>query len=184
VKRGTFKQKSYNEKLADIALKRVELRSKPLKAKKTIKGTSKGYKPPKWFNSIKLGSHGSTPAQKKYWTAVREKYLQEDFIKFHGKCVTCDKHLDTWKDGQLAHYKAWSVCNSWFKYERKNLRLSCANCNRLSDGVIGKRFADELVKQYGPDHLEWIEQENLKYRGQKMEVWEIVERVEKLLIND
>jgi len=178
MKRSGFKPKTIDEVRAKQAAKRLKTPLGAVKPKKTVKGTAKtpkkGYQPPKWFTGIKLGSHGSTPAQKKLWTVVREKYLQEDFEKFNGKCVTCNKHLEHWKDGQLAHYKAWSVCNSWFKYERKNLRLSCANCNRLSDGVIGKRFADELIKQYGADHLDWIEQENLKYRGQKMEEWEIV----------
>ncbi len=181
MRNSTFKPKTYEEKLAQITAKRHRIAQEPRKAKKASKTPKKGYQPPKWFTAIKIGSHGSTSAQKKLWTVVREKYLKEDFEKFHGKCVTCEKRLEHWKDGQLAHYKAWSVCNAWFKYERKNLRLSCSNCNRLSDGVIGKRFADALIEQYGPDHLDWIEQENLKYRGQKMEVWEIVERAEKLL---
>ena len=180
MKKTSFKRPTVDEIRAKQAAKRVKINSKAIKPKKMVKTPVKGYQPPKWFTSIKLGAHGNTPAQKKLWTVIRERYLQEDFEKFNGKCVTCDKHLESWRDGQLAHFKAWAVCNSWFKYERKNLRLSCANCNRLSDGVIGKRFADELVKQYGPDHLDWIEKENLKYRGQKMEVWEIVEMAENL----
>lgn len=148
-------------------------RSKP-------KSATKGYKPPKWFNSIKLGSHGSTPAQKKYWKIVSETYRQEDFDKYNGKCVSCPTRLERWQDGQLAHFKAWSVCNSWFKYERKNLALSCPNCNRLSDGVVGKNFALELQRRHGEGILDWIEKENLQYRNVKMETFEIVEKVAKL----
>ena len=147
------------------------------KRSKAPKSPTKGYQTPKWFNKIKLGSHGNTPAQKKYWKVVSDTYRQEDFKKFHGKCVTCPAVLDRWEDGQLAHYKAWSVCNAWFKYERKNLRFSCPNCNRLSDGVIGNNFAEALKKQYGEQHLEWIEKTNLAFRGQKLEQWEIVEKV-------
>jgi len=164
-------------------LKRSKLTSKGVKPKKTVKSTKspkKGYKAPKWFTSIKAGSHGNNPAQKKHWRVVSETYRKEDFEKYHGKCVSCETRLERWEDGQLAHFKAWSVCNSWFKYERKNLALSCPNCNRLSDGVIGVNFARELQKRHGEDILFWIEAENLKYRGVKMEVWEHVDKVAKL----
>lgn len=170
---------------ARTPLKRSKLTSK---GSKRVKGSgltktiNKGYVVPKWFKSLKLGSHGNTPAQKKYWGVVSETYRKEDFEKYHGKCVSCPTILERWQDGQLAHYKAWSVCNSWFKYERKNLALSCPNCNRLSDGNIGHAFGEELKRRYGEEHLNWIETENLKYRGQKMEVWQIVEATEKLLI--
>lgn len=154
--------------------------AKPKKTVNTTKTTKKGYKPPKWFTSIKPGSHGSTPAQKKLWRLVSETYRKEDFEKYGGKCVSCPTRLERWEDGQLAHYKAWSVCNSWFKYERKNLALSCPNCNRLSDGVIGHNFAEELKRRHGKNIHTWIETENLKYRGQKLEVWALVDKAAKL----
>jgi len=150
------------------------------KRKKTMSGSStpkKGYKPPKWFMSLPPGGHGSTPAQKKFWKVVSDTYRQEDFEKYGGKCVSCPTRLERWQDGQLAHWKAWSVCNSWFKYERANLALSCPNCNRLSDGTIGHTFGEELKRRHGEHILDWIETENLKYRGQKMEVAQIVDKV-------
>ena len=153
--------------------------SKPKKGSKP-KTPQKGYATPKWFNKIKLGSHGNTPAQKRYWKVVSDTYRKEDFEKYKGKCVSCPAHLERWEDGQLAHYKAWSVCNAWFKYERKNLALSCPNCNRLSDGVVGNNFAKELERRHGAHILEWIEKTNLCYRGQKLEQWEIVEKVARL----
>jgi len=154
--------------------------SKPKKTAISTKTTKKGYKCPKWFSSIKAGSHGNTPAQKKHWRVVSETYRKEDFDKYHGKCVSCETRLERWEDGQLAHFKAWSVCNSWFKYERKNLALSCPNCNRLSDGMVGLKFARELQKRHGENILDWIDRENLKYRSIKMEVWEHVDKVAKL----
>lgn len=184
LKRGTsqlarsgFKRKTYAQvKEATIA------KQKSLKvAKRASKTKSKGYQPPKWFTSIKLGSHGSTPAQKKYWKITSDKYRKEDFERYKGKCVSCPTRLKRWQDGQLAHYKAWSICNSWFKYERMNLALSCANCNRLSDGVTGMAFGKELQRRHGATVLAWIEEKNKEYRGQKMEVWEIVEKTQALL---
>jgi hypothetical protein len=142
---------------------------------------TKGYKPPAWFQAIPLGSHGNTPAQKKYWKATSDAYRKADFEQYGGRCVSCSKILDRWQDGHLAHFKAWSVCNSWFKYCRENLALSCPGCNRLDDGMVSYNFAKELQRRHGKGIIEWIEAENGAYRGMKMEVWEIVERTEKLL---
>ena len=183
MRRSSFKKLTYEEvrekqaaKRARTPLKRSTMPQVKSKVKVATKTPNKGYKPPKWFTSIPLGSHGSSPAQKKYWKVVSDTYRKEDFEKYNGKCVSCETRLERWQDGQLAHFKAWSVCNSWFKYERKNLALSCPNCNRLSDGVVGFNFSEELKRRHGQDILGWIETENLKYKSQKMEVWELVEK--------
>lgn len=153
--------------------KRASKKSKP-------KTATKGYKPPKWFNKIKPGAHGNNPAQKRYWRVVSETYREEDFDEHGGKCVSCETRFESWRDGQLGHYKAWAVCNSWFKYERKNLALQCGGCNRRSDGPTNERFKAELQRRHGKHIFDWIEKTNECFRGQKMEVWEIVERVAKL----
>ena len=91
--------------------------------------------------------------------------------------MSCSKRLDDWHDGQLAHFKRYSVCNSWFKFARINLALSCPGCNQNDDGLVGFRFGEELKRRHGDDVIERIEAENLKYRGQKMEEWQIVDKV-------
>lgn len=195
MKRSGFRQQSLEEIQEKQAIKREKdrlktpsrkpktalQRTKPSKSIKATKTINKGYKPPKWFSSLKQGSHGNTPAQKKYWKVVSDTIRKEEFEKYNGKCITCPKILDTWQDGQCAHYKPWSVCHGFFKYERKNLALSCANCNRLSGGEVGYRYSQELKRRYGEDILDWIESENQTHRGEKMEVWVIVERTEALL---
>ena len=161
--------------------RKTPLRSRPKRPQKRSKIASKGFKPPKWYMAIPTGSHGNTPAQKRYWKVVSDMVRQRDFKKYKGRCVSCPKRLGSWKDGDAGHYKAWSVCNSYFKYELTNLALQCKNCNRASDGEIGHRFGEELKRRYGEHHLLWISEENERWRGVKMETHEIVERVEKLL---
>jgi hypothetical protein len=196
LKRSGFRQQSLTEIKEKQAIKREKdiekakhtprkpqnalERAKKAKTRKVTKSPQKGYKPPKWFTSIKAGSHGNNPAQKKHWKVVSDTYRKADWEQYGGKCVSCPTRLERWEDGQLAHFKAWSVCNSWFKYERKNLALSCPNCNRLSDGMVGIKFAQELQKRHGKDILGWIETENLKHKGIKMEAWEHVDKVQKL----
>lgn len=153
---------------------------RPLKPR-AHKLSHKGYKPPQWFRDIVPGSHGNTPAQKRLWRVVSEKVRKEDFKKYGGKCVSCPAILPRWQDGQCAHFKRYSVCNAWFKYELKNLALSCPGCNQNDDGVVGHAFGEELKRRHGPDIIEWINAENEKYRGQKMEVWEIVAKAAELL---
>jgi hypothetical protein len=172
-----------NKKKKTKPLKRTRLQAKTLSNKQ--KGTSKsktiqkGYQVPKWFKSLPTGSHGNTPAQKKYWKVVSD-YVRERDWKKYGYCVSCKTKILDWKTGDAAHFKRYSVCNSYFKFHPDNIALSCKNCNRNDDGVVGHAFGEELIKRYGKRHLLWIEETNLSFKGQKMKTWQIVEKVEKL----
>lgn len=179
-RKSGFKQKTLAEVQAKQAAKRSKMPQDKSKKTRATKSPSKGYKPPKWFTAIKAGSHGNTPAQKKYWKVVSEHVRKSDFDKYSGKCVSCNTVLSDWREGDCAHWRAWSLCNAWMKYELKNLALSCKGCNRASDGAIGYHFGEELKRRHGDNILSWIESENEKYRGQKMEVWEIVDKVSQL----
>lgn len=143
------------------------------------KVSHKGYKPPKWFMKIKPGSHGSTPAQKRYWKVISDTYREADWKKYKC-CVSCKQRIEHWKDGDLAHFKKYSVCNSWFKFQRENLALSCKGCNQRDDGPVGHAFGEELKRRYHKGILEWIESTNQAFKGQKMETWDIVERTAQL----
>jgi len=158
-------------------MKRTPLRRKSLKKRVTKKLPNKGYKCPKWFMAIPYGSHGSTPTQKRYWWVVSQTYREDDFKKYHGRCVSCKKKLDDWKDGDLAHFKKYSVCHSWFKFQRENLALSCKGCNQRDDGMVGHAFGEELKRRHHGKIVEWIEKTNECFRGQKMQEWEIVQKV-------
>lgn len=135
---------------------------------------NKGYTPPNWFKAIKPGSHGSTPSQKRLWRVVSETYREADWKEWP-HCRGCGKQLASWKDGQLGHFKRYSLCNAWMKVERKNLLTICAACNFIDDGPVYAAMAIHLEEKYGPDIIEWIEDQNLKMKGQKMQEWAIVD---------
>lgn len=137
---------------------------------------NKGYKVPQWFNRIKPGSHGATPAQKRLWRIVAEQVKQEDWEQ-SPHCRGCDRYLNHWNEGHAGHFKRYSLCHSWFKFDHRNICLVCPGCNMTDDGPALFRMGAQLINKYGPDHLEWIETENLKYQGQKMQTWEIVNKV-------
>lgn len=143
-----------------------------MKKKRATK--TKSYSPPDWFMKIKPGAHGNTPHQKRLWRIVSEAVRKEEFELYGGQCVSCSRRLESWQDGQCAHFKPWSVCNGLFKYERVNLAFSCSFCNQNSGADIGHRFGEELKRRYGDDILDYIERENTKHRGEKLDVLQIV----------
>lgn len=184
MKRSGFKKKTLEEVKEKQASKIARTKAKPrkaikrkVKAKKPAKTPQKGYKPPSWFMSIPYGSHGSTPTQKRYWKATSDFIRKRDFEKYGGKCVSCPRILADWKDGDCAHFKKYSVCNSWFKFHHTNLALSCKKCNKRDDGVVGHAYGEELKRRHHKAIVDWIETTNRCYKGQKMEQWEIVEKV-------
>lgn len=180
LKRTGFKRKTYDEIVSKQAAKRHKMPQVKSKPKKVAKSPQKGYKPPKWFSSLPLGSHGSTPAQKKYWKVISDTYRKEDFEKYNARCPICTRPMESWQQLQLGHFHRWSLCNAWFKFERKNLLSICAGCNQNDGGLTSIKFSERLKEKYGEDIIDWIETENEKYRGQKMEVWEIVDKVAQL----
>jgi len=152
-------------------------RSKKNAAKKPRKEKRPPYKVPAWFKALKPGSHGSTPSQKKAWKVVSDYVRERDWNESKYCRDGCGTLIENWKDADCGHYKAWSSCNGLFKYELKNLCMQSSNCNRKSDGVVGHGLALYFMQKYGQKHLGWIEKENEKYRGQKIEEWELVEIV-------
>lgn len=139
------------------------------------------YKHPKWFRALPQSrGHGNTLAQRKLWKLTSDMVRKEEWEKY-GTCVSCHRKIDNWQDGQCGHFKAWSACNGFFKFERKNLALQCGYCNFIDDGVIGTAFGEELKRRYGKKHLEWIEKENIKHTGERLDDVSVVEMAATLL---
>lgn len=156
-------------------------RSKKNAAKKPRKVKKPPYVIPQWFKKIVPSpGHGSGVVQKRVWRVVSEYVRQRDFKQFHGKCVSCDRVLERWQDGQAAHYFPWSVLNGMAKFDVKNIALSCPYCNYVSGANIGYAFGNELKRRYGDGVLVEIANLNKSYRGKKMETWELVEFVARL----
>ena len=140
--------------------------SRAIKKPKTKK-IKEHWKPPAWFMAIPTGSHGNNPIQKRLWK------LTSDFVRIfdfetYGVCASCGKRIENWQDGDCGHYKAWAVCNNYFKFDQINLALQCSNCNRLSDGVTGTNFGETLKKRRGENILEKIEFYNNALHGGKL----------------
>lgn len=129
---------------------------------------------------IKPGAHGQSPAQKRLWRVVSETYRQQDFEMFGPRCPCCGVKFESWRDGQLGHWLRYSLCNGWMKVERRNLGLICQPCNYKDDAITLKKLGEALQYRYGSEVLEWIDAENQRHRGKRMEEWMIVDFVARL----
>lgn len=166
MKRGSFKRK--------IPQKRViaEYRRTP----------KKGWQKPSWLGVIPMGSHGSTPVQKKCWKIVSDFVRIKDYHTYGGYCPGCRQfRFQSYKDGHCGHWKSWGASSGYAKYEIRNLLLICPNCNNNENGQIGFNIGSELIMRYGPDNPEYIDMMNLTYHGKKMEDMILVGMIELLM---
>lgn len=146
--------------------------------------SGKGYKPPAWFNRIKLtySEHGNTTAQKRLWRVITDTYRKEEWEMYGPFCPVCGQSLPDWRDGQMLHWFRYSLCNSWLKWERRNMIFGCRDCNLKDDEITNWKISELLRLRYGEDILLWIEQENLRLQQArlKIETWHIVDYVARL----
>jgi hypothetical protein len=139
------------------------------------------YTAPEWFLALKAtGGHGSNAHQKRLWKLVSEYVRERDFKKY-GCCVACGRRFSHWSESQAGHFKAWSVCNAMFKFDIRNLAGICGGCNTFGDGATNYRFGVEMNRRWGEGHTAWIEVENLRHKGEKMDTPLLVSYAEEII---
>lgn len=75
-------------------------------------------------------------------------------------CYTCGR-LMFWKDAQCGHYVSRQY--NQLRYCVQNSKPQCSNCNVWRRGNYSA-YAAHLVKDSGPDILEWYETERRKIK--------------------
>lgn len=112
-----------------------------------------------WIGGIPQSTaHGSGIIQRKLWRVVSDRVRITDWYQFKGKCISCDRYIFHWREGQAAHFRAFSVCRGYSKFDTKNIFLSCAYCNTGFDAnIVGVRMADGIITRYGVERLEELE---------------------------
>jgi hypothetical protein len=68
-----------------------------------------------------------------------------------------------------------------FKYDVRNLAAICAGCNSYGDDSTGHKFGEEMRRRWGQNHTEWIDQENLRHKDEKLELPLLVAYAEEIL---
>lgn len=112
---------------------------------------------PRWLTQVPQGSHGASIYQRKLWKVTSDYVRIRDFY-IYGACISCQRRMNSWKEGQAGHYKAYSVCRGYSKWDLDNIFMQCSTCNTAYDGnVVGRMFAEGIVERCGKERLETLE---------------------------
>lgn len=137
MKRGTFKKKSFSEykPLKRTPLKRVGALSKSKGLKKsTLKKVSK---------------QPISKIQKKLWELCRQLIK----IQYGSTCYTCGKKRLIKHNRHTGHFIPKAACGAYLKYDLRNLRPQCYNCN-INLGGNGAEFYKRLVQKEGQEYVD------------------------------
>lgn len=85
-----------------------------------------------------------------YWTIFSMYTRKRDFIKYGGRCVSCPKILEDWRDGDAGHYVSVARGGIDLCFDEKNVHLQCKRCNNPTWTVDASiPFAEEIDRRYG-----------------------------------
>jgi len=139
MRKGTFKKPIYAEYIS-----KQQSKKRSVKPKKVSKIKVKAKK-------VKVST-----LKKKLWEktklAVREKYLDH---RGYVNCYTCDKLLTEKKDMHTAHFLPSASCGAYLRYDMRNLRICCYNCN-VNLGGNGAEYYRRMVNEMGQEHVDQI----------------------------
>lgn len=121
-----------------------------------------------WLSKIPQGSHGHGKYQKKLWRVVSDTVRIRDWTKYK-RCICCGRVATDWKYLQAGHYKAWSVCNGFSKWDMKNIFGECGICNTGFNGnEVGAKFKEGIIERHGQERIDYIDMMR-KYPSEKLE---------------
>lgn len=147
------------------------------------------YKPPRWVKTIPQGSHGSFIFQKKLWKTVSDYVRILDFYAF-GSCISCGRKFQSWQESDAGHYKSFSSCRGYSKFDTRNIFAQCKICNSVGSSsfvsakdtnVIGGNFKDNIRSRFGEERIKFIESLD-SYPTEKMEEWKCVDKMREIIL--
>lgn len=86
--------------------------------------------------------------QSKLWKLV-SGYIKK---KYGNTCYTCKRQNLTGRNWHTGHYIPSAICSFKLRYDERNLRPQCYNCN-INLGGNGGRFGEVLRKEFGQGYL-------------------------------
>lgn len=104
---------------------------------------------------------------------VRAKYIND---LGYWNCFTCDRLIDEPAKAQTGHFLPSSTCGAYLRYDLRNLRIQCYNCN-INQGGAGAEYYRRLVEEKGQDYVDQLFKD--KHVSIKADVWWYQEMIEK-----
>lgn len=95
-----------------------------------------------------------TPIKNKLWNEckriVRSTYIRPDGM---WNCFTCDRLIDDPAKAQTGHFIPSSTGGALLRYDLRNLRIQCYNCN-INCGGNGALFYKKLLETKGQEYID------------------------------
>lgn len=83
---------------------------------------------------------------------IRARYVRHDGT---WRCFTCDRHIEHPGDAHTAHFIPSAACGAFLRYDLRNLRVCCYNCN-INLGGNGSEYYRRMVAEMGQPHVDQI----------------------------
>lgn len=105
-----------------------------------------------------------------YWHVVSEYVRRRDF-QLYGRCVSCNKKVENWRDLQGGHFIAASNCGFALLFDLQNVNGECGGCNAFDQNhLVG--YERNLDARYGNGTAELLKKRYLKSRwGTPVKAW-------------
>jgi len=83
---------------------------------------------------------------------IRKRYQRPDGL---WNCFTCKRLIDEPAKAQTGHFIPSSVGGAFLRYDLRNLRIQCYNCN-INQGGAGAFFYKALVEENGQEYVDQL----------------------------
>ncbi len=83
---------------------------------------------------------------------VRAKYVNSDGT---WNCYTCPKRIEYPSDAHTAHFIPDAACGAFLRYDLRNLRVCCYNCN-INLGGNGSSYYKHLLEEEGQEYIDQL----------------------------
>lgn len=70
-------------------------------------------------------------------------------------CFTCQRWIDEPAKAQTGHFLPSSTCGAFLRYDLRNLRIQCYNCN-INQGGAGAEFYKNLLIECGQEYVDQL----------------------------
>ena len=100
--------------------------------------------------------------QKLLWIECK-RIVRQTYIKKDGTwdCFTCGRLINEPAKAQTGHFIANSICGAYLRYDLRNLRIQCYNCN-INAGGNGAMYYKCMVAEKGQEYVDTIMEDKQK----------------------
>jgi hypothetical protein len=169
VKRSGFKRPSYDE----YVKKQRQKQARKLTASKTVKKPA--IKKKQVPGKTKYPSHAGVRNSRRwvgykgaFWAIFSMYTRKRDFLRYGGRCVSCPRILEDWRDGDAGHYVSVSRGGIDLCFDEDNVHLQCKRCNNPAWTVdAGLPFGMEVDRRLGDGVARKLLERSFKETGKE-----------------